>query len=48
MQAVPLVDLVGVARAWLEDDPLALLCDHSYCERCRSIRTEIAESAQKN
>jgi aminoglycoside 3-N-acetyltransferase len=48
MQAVPLVDLVGVARAWLQDDPLALLCDHSYCERCRSIRTEIAESVQKN
>jgi len=40
MQAVPMVDLVGVARAWLEADPQALLCDHSYCERCQALRAE--------
>lgn len=39
LQAVPMVDLVGVARAWLEVDPLALLCDRSYCERCQTVRT---------
>lgn len=43
MQAIPMVDLVGVARAWLEADPLALLCDHSYCERCQALRAELTK-----
>jgi aminoglycoside 3-N-acetyltransferase len=47
MQAVPMVDLVGITRAWLEVDPLALLCDHSYCERCQALRSEKAGLAQK-
>lgn len=48
MQAVPMVDLIGIARAWLEMDPLALLCDHSYCERCQALRLEIAQTTQES
>ena len=40
VQAVPLVDLVSTARAILEADPLALLCDNSYCERCPAVRNQ--------
>ena len=47
LQATPIIDLVGVARDWLEVDPLALLCNHSYCERCRATRTEFARFTQK-
>ena len=38
VQAVPLVDLVRVVQELLSADPLALLCDRSYCERCQSLR----------
>jgi aminoglycoside 3-N-acetyltransferase len=48
LQAIPLIDLVGIARAWLEVDPLALLCDHSYCERCQALRADFARSTQMN
>ncbi len=40
VQAVPLVDLIGIARAWLESDPLALLCDMAGCERCEAVRAQ--------
>jgi aminoglycoside 3-N-acetyltransferase len=48
LQAVPILDLVQVTLDWLEGNPLALLCNHSYCERCRAIRTEFARFAQKH
>ena len=48
LQAVPIFNLVGVTQDWLEANPLALLCNHSYCERCRAIRTEFARFAQKH
>jgi aminoglycoside 3-N-acetyltransferase len=48
LQAVPIVDLVQASLDWLEGNPLALLCNHSYCERCRAIRTEFARFAQKH
>lgn len=48
LQAVPMVDLVGVARAWLEVDPLALLCDRSYCERCQTLRSALSQPNGKN
>jgi aminoglycoside 3-N-acetyltransferase len=38
VQALPLEQLVAVARAWIEIDPQALLCDRSYCERCAVVR----------
>ena len=42
--AIPLLDLVETAKAWLEIDPLALLCDRSYCERCQAIRDFVTEA----
>jgi aminoglycoside 3-N-acetyltransferase len=36
--ALPLEDLILAARAVIQIDPLALLCDHTYCERCLTIR----------
>ena len=38
VQAVPLQELVATARAWIEADPLAMLCERSYCERCEAVR----------
>jgi aminoglycoside 3-N-acetyltransferase len=38
VQAVPLQELVATARAWVEADPLAMLCERSYCERCEAVR----------
>jgi aminoglycoside 3-N-acetyltransferase len=37
IQAIPLVSLIQVATAMITADPLALLCDHSYCERCQAV-----------
>lgn len=37
IQAIPLRDLIDAALTRLRLDPLALLCDRSYCERCRCI-----------
>ncbi len=39
IRAVALPDLVGAVEAMLHADPLALLCEHSYCERCAALRT---------
>jgi len=38
VQALPLEQLVAAARAWIDVDPQALLCDRSYCERCAAVR----------
>jgi aminoglycoside 3-N-acetyltransferase len=43
VQAVPLAGLIEVARAWIAADPLALLCNHLFCERCHSVRKDLAE-----
>jgi len=39
--ALPLQELVSVARARIEADPLALLCDRSYCLRCEAVRRHL-------
>jgi aminoglycoside 3-N-acetyltransferase len=41
IRAVPLIELISVARAWVEADPLALLCDKPYCERCYAVRSQV-------
>jgi aminoglycoside 3-N-acetyltransferase len=41
IQAVPLIDLIGIARAWLEADPLALLCEQADCASCQAVRTQV-------
>jgi aminoglycoside 3-N-acetyltransferase len=46
IQAIPLVYLIRVAQDLVKADPLALLCDHTYCERCSVIRS-LVEKAQK-
>jgi aminoglycoside 3-N-acetyltransferase len=38
VKALPLESLVAAARAAIQTDPLALLCEHTYCERCNTIR----------
>ncbi len=38
VQAAPLVELSAAARAAVEADPLALLCDRPFCERCSAVR----------
>jgi len=48
IQAIPMVDLIQIALTWLREDSLALLCDHSYCERCRSLRQDVANLVQRS
>ena len=38
LRAVPLEDLIEAARAWILEDPQALLCDRDFCARCRAVR----------
>jgi aminoglycoside 3-N-acetyltransferase len=38
IQAIPLTDLVEAVCLWIRDDPLALLCERKYCERCCAVR----------
>lgn len=38
IQAIPLAELMRTVQACLAADPLALLCDRSYCERCIAFR----------
>jgi aminoglycoside 3-N-acetyltransferase len=41
IQAVPLVELVAAAWRRLAKDPLALLCNRGYCERCLAVKEEV-------
>lgn len=38
VQALPLQEMISTCKVWIDADPLALLCDHSYCERCPAVR----------
>jgi aminoglycoside 3-N-acetyltransferase len=38
IKAYPLGNLITAVRSRLEEDPLALLCDRTYCERCQAVR----------
>ena len=38
VQAVPLLELVETARAWISRDSFALLCERDDCERCNEVR----------
>ncbi len=44
--AVPLMELIGAVKKMVETDPLALLCDRFYCERCQSIRDSLVRTVQ--
>ena len=41
VQALPLAALIPIARQEFERDPLALLCDNFYCERCQAVREQV-------
>ena len=45
IQAIPLAQLVQAAREMLMDDPLALLCNDPYCERCEALRSAGSKDA---
>jgi len=44
VQAVSLADLVQAACARIADDPYALLCARSDCERCNAVRAEAGKT----
>lgn len=41
IQAVPLSDLIDTALAWLQADPLALLCEQPDCASCQAVRSQV-------
>jgi aminoglycoside 3-N-acetyltransferase len=41
IQAIPLTDLISIARAWIEADPLALLCEQPDCVMCQAVRSQV-------
>lgn len=43
VQAVPVGDVVETARSMVVGDPLALLCERSYCERCTDLKQAAGE-----
>jgi aminoglycoside 3-N-acetyltransferase len=40
IQAIPLAVLMETVQRLIAADPLALLCEHSYCERCATVRRQ--------
>jgi aminoglycoside 3-N-acetyltransferase len=42
VQAIPLQELLNTVRQLVRADPLALLCDKPYCERCHAVREDVA------
>ncbi len=43
IQAIPLTNLVDAACAMIKENPTALLCDRSHCERCDAVRAAVIE-----
>jgi aminoglycoside 3-N-acetyltransferase len=41
IQALPLAQMVEIARALIVANPLALLCDRSDCERCQAVQDDV-------
>ncbi len=44
IQAFPLAEMIAVVRSLISKDPLALLCNRSYCERCQAVVQEVGEA----
>ncbi len=42
VRALPLPEMVAITQTWIENDPLALLCDRPDCMRCNAVRTDVA------
>jgi len=41
VQAIPLADLLATVCRLVSADPLALLCNRFYCERCQAVREDV-------
>lgn len=46
--ALPLQDLIPIARARIAADPSALLCDRTYCLRCEAVRRHLVSFVHQN
>jgi aminoglycoside 3-N-acetyltransferase len=46
IQALPLPEMVEIARDWIINDPQAFLCERSDCKRCQAVRQ--AQSAAED
>jgi len=44
VQAIPIKVLIAKVMQIINEDPLALLCNHPECERCTAIRDEIRKA----
>jgi aminoglycoside 3-N-acetyltransferase len=42
VQAIPLPQLIEIARTVIEKDPYALLCQRDSCPRCQAVRAHLA------
>ena len=42
IRALPLQEMVAIARDWILNDPQAFLCERSDCERCQAVRQSLA------
>lgn len=42
VQAVPLLPLLSIVQRLIRADPLALLCNRSYCDRCPDVRQRVS------
>ena len=47
VQAVPMQELLNTVRQLVQADPLALLCDKPYCERCHAVREDVARKKER-
>lgn len=44
IQALPLREMVAIAREWIIHDPRAFLCERADCERCQAVRRSLVVS----
>ena len=47
IQAVPLEGLITAAKRKIREEPFALLCDRSYCERCEAVRNSVGDACRE-
>lgn len=45
VQAIPLKNMIEIVRSQVQADPMALLCDQPYCERCEAVRQHVRSQA---
>lgn len=45
VRALPVAELIKVARNLIVQEPLALLCERTYCERCQDVRRLVSSES---